>query len=171
MQSTFTVGQVVVAAIAGLVVGWVANKTTQSISQSNYSTIAPSEGRDLPTPVIDGGESKMVLVVRMDLKMGKGKIAAQCAHAAVKGYKSTLKRNPALLRQWLDNGQPKVVVKCDDEEIFYAVAEHARALGLGAHMIADAGRTQIASGSVTVVGVGPGPVELVNKVTGHLKLL
>ncbi|KNC81125.1 hypothetical protein, variant [Sphaeroforma arctica JP610] len=113
----------------------------------------------------------MVLVVNMGLKMGKGKVAAQCAHAAVKAYKSTLKKNPALLRAWVDNGQPKICVKADNDDIFFAVAEHAQALGLGSHMIADAGRTQIAAGSCTVVGVGPGPVHLVNKVTGHLKLL
>lgn len=47
----------------------------------------------------------------------------------------------------------------------------ARSLGLVAEVIADAGRTQIASGSHTVLGVGPGPRSVVDGVTGGLKLL
>jgi PTH2 family peptidyl-tRNA hydrolase len=47
----------------------------------------------------------------------------------------------------------------------------AISLGLVAEVIADAGRTQIASGSHTVLGIGPAPKSLVDQVTGHLKLL
>ncbi len=47
----------------------------------------------------------------------------------------------------------------------------AISLGLCAQVIHDAGRTQIASGSATVLGVGPGPKSVIDKVTGHLKLL
>ena len=44
-------------------------------------------------------------------------------------------------------------------------------LGLCARVIRDAGRTQIASGTTTVLGVGPGPKSVVDQVTGGLKLL
>ena len=47
---------------------------------------------------------------------------------------------------------------------------HARALNLVSSVVEDAGRTQIASGSKTVVGVGPGPQSEIDKVMGHLKL-
>lgn len=47
----------------------------------------------------------------------------------------------------------------------------ALSLGICAEVIHDAGRTQIAAGSATVLGIGPAPKSVVNAVTGHLKLL
>ncbi|KAK2168616.1 hypothetical protein LSH36_15g02113 [Paralvinella palmiformis] len=116
------------------------------------------------------GETKLVLVVRTDLKMGKGKIAAQCAHAAVIAHETLSRRNPELLKEWKYHGQPKVVVKIDSEEALLELAKMARSLGLTASLVQDAGRTQIAPGTKTVLGVGPGSVHLVDKVTGSLKL-
>lgn len=48
----------------------------------------------------DGDELKVVLVVRQDLKMGVGKIASQCAHAATGMYAELLQSHRTLLRQW-----------------------------------------------------------------------
>nr|XP_010338017.1 peptidyl-tRNA hydrolase 2, mitochondrial isoform X1 [Saimiri boliviensis boliviensis] len=118
----------------------------------------------------ESGEYKMILVVRNDLKMGKGKVAAQCSHAAVSAYKQIQRRNPEVLKQWEYCGQPKVVVKAPDEETLIALLTHAKMLGLTVSLIQDAGRTQIAPGSQTVLGIGPGPADLIDKVTGHLKL-
>ncbi|KAL6509184.1 hypothetical protein OROGR_022494 [Orobanche gracilis] len=59
---------------------------------------------------------KMVLVVRNDLKMGKGKIAAQCSHATLGLYKKVLNRAPKSLNRWEMCGQVKVVVKIDSED-------------------------------------------------------
>eukprot|EP00850_Spirogloea_muscicola_P027072 SM015292S01737 [mRNA] locus=s15292:49:231:- [translate_table: standard] len=56
----------------------------------------------------------MVLVVRDDLRMKAGKIAAQCAHAACGVYAELQARNRALLRQYEDCGTPKIVVLCKD---------------------------------------------------------
>uniref|UniRef100_A0A671UYL9 Peptidyl-tRNA hydrolase 2, mitochondrial n=1 Tax=Sparus aurata TaxID=8175 RepID=A0A671UYL9_SPAAU len=118
----------------------------------------------------EGGEFKMILVVRNDLKMGKGKVAAQCSHAAVSAYKQVQRRNPELLKQWEYCGQPKVVVKAPDEDTLIDLLGHAKEVGLPVSLIQDAGRTQIAPGSRTVLGVGPGPADLIDKVTGDLKL-
>ncbi|XP_004643092.1 peptidyl-tRNA hydrolase 2, mitochondrial isoform X2 [Octodon degus] len=118
----------------------------------------------------ESGEYKMVLVVRNDLKMGKGKVAAQCSHAAVSAYKQIQKRNPKVLKEWDYCGQPKVVVKAPDEETLIELMTHAKMLGLTVSLIQDAGRTQIEPGSQTVLGIGPGPTDLIDKVTGHLKL-
>ncbi|XP_013067965.2 peptidyl-tRNA hydrolase 2, mitochondrial-like isoform X1 [Biomphalaria glabrata] len=117
------------------------------------------------------GEYKLVLVVRNDLNMGKGKIGAQCAHAAVSAVERCSSENMPVLRHWQKYGQPKVVLKVPDESAFYDLTKAAEAEGLITCIISDAGRTQIAPGSKTVMAIGPGPVSVINKVTGHLKLL
>lgn len=53
----------------------------------------------------------MLLVVRNDLKMGKGKIAAQCGHAAVGAYQSAMRRCPQMVRSWENSGCAKIAVK------------------------------------------------------------
>lgn len=117
------------------------------------------------------GEYKMVFVVRNDLKMGKGKIAAQCGHAAIGAYKQLMETNPEVISHWENRGCTKVVVKAPDEEAFAQTMADASSLGLNTHVVRDAGRTQIAPGSKTVLCVGPGPVDKVDIATGHLKLL
>ena len=132
-------------------------------------------------------DNKMVLIVRTDLGMSKGKIAAQCAHAAVECYKKALKKTPMLLKQWEMFGQPKVTLKAPDclvqsnsiggqsekqcqEAALDALAAEAESLGIVTSLIHDAGRTQIERGSATVLGVGPSPSKIIDKITGHLKL-
>lgn len=112
---------------------------------------------------------KLVLVVRTDLKMGKGKIIAQCAHAAVEAYKSA-RKYPHILKNWEYSGQMKITVKVNNEDELMEIARNAEAAGLLTKIIKDAGHTQVAPGSRTVCGVGPGPMELIDEVTGHLKL-
>ncbi|XP_041012096.1 peptidyl-tRNA hydrolase 2, mitochondrial-like [Juglans microcarpa x Juglans regia] len=113
---------------------------------------------------------KMVLVVRNDLKMGKGKIAAQCSHATLGLYKKVLHRAPKTLNRWEMCAQPKVVVKIESEEDMLVLQERAKSLKLPTHITIDAGRTQIAPNSRTVMAI-LGPVEVVDDVTGGLKLL
>ena len=47
----------------------------------------------------------------------------------------------------------------------------ARKNNVPSYIVRDAGRTQVAAGSETVIAIGPAPEELVNSITGHLKLL
>jgi len=119
----------------------------------------------------DSEELKMVFVVRQDLKMGAGKIASQCAHAAVGIYNELLGRNRALLRRWEDCGQPKIVVTCKNQKEMNELRGRADGAGLPTHTIADAGRTQVAAGSKTVLVIGPGSKTSVDAVTRHLRLL
>ncbi|QRW27581.1 DNA replication licensing factor MCM2/3/5 family pretein [Rhizoctonia solani] len=105
-------------------------------------------------------ECKLVLVVRTDLGMTKGKIAAQCGHATLACYKAISAANPALLRHWERFGQPKIALKCDSEEELLLLQATAQSLSLCARSIQDAGRTQIAAGSRTVLGIGPGPLNM-----------
>ncbi|KAL0818075.1 hypothetical protein ABMA28_008611 [Loxostege sticticalis] len=116
-------------------------------------------------------EYKLVLVVRTDLNMSKGKIAAQCGHAAVGAFEKAQKRDPDGLRCWQCTGQAKIALKTDSLDDIMQIADNAKKMGLITSLIRDAGRTQIAANSVTVLGVGPAPKDVVDKVTGHLKLL
>ncbi|KAA1468581.1 PTH2-domain-containing protein [Dentipellis sp. KUC8613] len=114
---------------------------------------------------------KLVLVVRTDLKMTPGKIAAQCGHATLACYKALSKKNPKLLQHWERTGQAKIVLKGTSEEQLMELEAIAKSLNLCARHIEDAGRTQVEPGSRTVLGIGPAPVDLINQVTGHLRLL
>ncbi|XP_048225961.1 peptidyl-tRNA hydrolase 2, mitochondrial isoform X2 [Ricinus communis] len=96
---------------------------------------------------------KMILVVRNDLKMGKGKIAAQCSHATLGLYKKLLHRAPKALNRWEMCAQPKVVVKIESEEDMLVLQERAKSLKLPTHITIDAGRTQIAPNSRTVMAI------------------
>ncbi|KAL7908115.1 peptidyl-tRNA hydrolase PTH2 domain-containing protein [Trichoderma velutinum] len=121
-------------------------------------------------------ECKLVLVVRTDLGMTKGKIAAQCSHATLACYKALARADPAsaerkVLARWERFGQAKIALQIKGQAEMLELRGKARAMGLTAEVIQDAGRTQIEAGSMTVLGVGPGPKSLVDKVTGELKLL
>ncbi|KAB0398900.1 hypothetical protein E2I00_006232 [Balaenoptera physalus] len=153
----------------GMCLGWGLRVRFGMIPKSSVSE-TDTDTRTEASILGEGGEYKMILVVRNDLKMGKGKVAAQCSHAAVSAYKQIQRRNPELLKQWEYCGQPKVVVRAPDEETLVELLTHAKMLGLTVSLIQDAGRTQIVPGSRTVLGIGPGPVDLIDKVTGHLKL-
>ncbi|CAL4130419.1 unnamed protein product [Meganyctiphanes norvegica] len=117
------------------------------------------------------GPSKMVLVVREDLKMGKGKIASQCSHATLIAYKRGLQVIPNIVQAWEDLGQPKVVLKAPNMEEIERLIKVAVDEGITTNIVRDAGRTQVNPGSVTVLAVGPGATTSVDRITGHLKLL
>lgn len=125
---------------------------------------------------IHGTPTKLVLIVRSDLKMSKGKTAAQCAHAAVlcvqEAQYSNSQNTKEILKYWLIEGQPKIVLKVDggyDELI--KLQDQATRVGVVAALVQDAGRTQLAAGTATVLGIGPDAVEKIDKLVAHLKLL
>ena len=100
---------------------------------------------------------KKVLVVRTDLGMTKGKMAAQCGHATLMCYKAALRHAPNLVRRWETRGQTKVAVQVGGgEDELLVLQAHAMSLGVVAKIVHDAGRTQIAAGSATALGLGPG---------------
>lgn len=119
-------------------------------------------------------DMKMVLVVNTDLKMKKGKIAAQTAHAAV-GVLEGIPEDNADLLAWQQYGCAKVALRASAEEM-HGAARAATAAGLPNYTVHDAGRTQIPAGSQTVCAIGPAAVEEIDKITGRdgtlpLKLL
>jgi len=114
---------------------------------------------------------KMVLVVRTDLKLSPGKLAVQVAHAAVACSLLTKKENPRWFAKWNAEGAKKAVVKVQSEDEFYPLKEKAEELGIVTDIVADAGLTEIPPGTKTVLGLGPAPDNLMDKVTGALPLL
>jgi PTH2 family peptidyl-tRNA hydrolase len=164
---------------------------------------AEGDGKELKSFEDTADEVKLVLVVRTDLNMGKGKpwsrhqaaqhqhpctlalsetnpltsghigkIAAQASHATLACYKYLLSHAPSapLLKRWERGGQAKIAVQVKSEEELLTLQAQAMSLGLCARVIQDAGRTQIAAGSTTVLGI-LGPKQVVDQVTGPLKLL
>lgn len=115
--------------------------------------------------------TKMVIVVQNNLGMGKGKIAAQCAHAAVQCYKTGMEMDSKTVKIWLASGQPKVVVKVNSEEELLSIAALSTKCGLINCLIKDAGKTQLEPSTITILGIGPGKKQDIDSVTGHLKLL
>lgn len=110
-------------------------------------------------------ELKQVIVVRKDLKLSKGKMAGQVAHASVSAAeKSKWKLD------WLRGLQKKSVLKCSNLNELTEIYEVAKRQGLPTEIIRDAGRTHIPEGTVTCVGIGPAPEDEIDKVTGRLKL-
>ncbi len=112
-----------------------------------------------------------MIVVRTDIKMGKGKLCAQVAHASLEAALEAMRKKREWFEEWLLQGQPKIVLKGGTEEELLKYAQEARRLGLPVSIIRDAGKTQLEPGTLTAIGIGPGPKEKIDKITGHLKLL
>ena len=112
---------------------------------------------------------RLTLVVRSDLGMGRGKIAAQAAHAAVAAVLAGL--GAPDFRAWLRDGQPKVVLKAVSEDDLFAIADRASNAGLPVQVIHDAGRTQLAEGTPTCCAIGPAEDSRIDAVTSDLSLL
>ncbi|KAL3674664.1 hypothetical protein V7S43_000604 [Phytophthora oleae] len=157
-------------------------KTSSSSTKDSSSDVEPRSGASSRSSSgssddWEGEDSaswvphKMVMCVRTDLKMGKGKIAAQCCHATLGAFKRAIKRTPDAVRAWEMLGQAKVCLKVDSEEEMLALAEKAADHGLVNYVVIDAGRTQIAPESKTVLSIGPAPLKAIDEVTGHLKLM
>jgi len=111
---------------------------------------------------------KQVILVRTDLKLPKGKLAAQVAHASLEAAQ---KSAPEKLRRWKAGGSKKVVLKVKDLAELLEHNESARKQGLVTALITDAGKTVLAPGTITCLGIGPDSEEKIDKVTGKLKML
>jgi PTH2 family peptidyl-tRNA hydrolase len=111
---------------------------------------------------------KQVIVVRKDLKLDKGKLAVQVAHAALDSYR---KADPDSREAWEKEGSKKVVVKAESLKELLDIQKKARTLGFPCSLIRDSGRTQLKPGTITALGIGPAEEGSIDKVTGKLKIL
>lgn len=126
---------------------------------------------------------------RRDLKMRKGKIAAQCAHASLAVFLNRRVRPDAVelrvagqsvpaeaalvipmdegMRGWVEGRFAKVVLSVEDEESLVRVHELATEAGIPTALIRDAGRTEFHGvPTVTTCALGPAPVDVIDAITG-----
>ena len=116
-------------------------------------------------------ETKMIIAVRKDIKLGPGKMAAQVGHACVNLALMERNQKRKAFREWLATGQGKVVVKVATLQELYQLKEAAEARDLPTTVIVDAGHTQIPAGTTTCLGIGPAPTKDLDPITGHLSLM
>ncbi len=116
-------------------------------------------------------DSKMVIAVRKDLDLGKGKIAVQVAHAAVTLALHAKKYERADFKRWIKGGQKKVVIKIASLEELFSLKEKLESSGFYVCQISDAGYTQVPPNTVTCIGVGPADSEKLDPITSSYPLL
>lgn len=114
---------------------------------------------------------KMVIVMRTDIKMSKGKMAAQAGHAAVSASEYARKNRSEWWTPWITEGQCKIAVKVKSEQEILELERKARNAGLPVALIVDRGLTEIPPNTITCLGIGPAPANKVDAITGKLSLL
>jgi PTH2 family peptidyl-tRNA hydrolase len=137
---------------------------------------------------------KQVIVVRKDLKMRKGKIAAQSAHASMKvildmmvnssgraivngvieNCKTKTLHMPlgSSIEEWINGKFTKICVSVDSESELDHLYEMAKEHGVPCAMIIDEGLTEFNGVKTkTCIAVGPAKSDEVDHITGGLSLL
>jgi PTH2 family peptidyl-tRNA hydrolase len=139
-------------------------------------------------------KAKQMIVMRRDLRMRKGKIAAQAGHACVEATLMALAREGRLdevrltpdegwvylehpegeatpLSDWFDAGVAKVCVYVDSEEELLDIADQGREQGFLVALIKDAGFTEFhGEPTFTCLAFEPLPAEKIDPITGELPL-
>ena len=111
----------------------------------------------------------MAFLCRSDLELSAGKLAVQCAHAAIGSLKQAKKTHSRMVQRWQETASRKICLSVDDEEdlmYFLGLVEEA---SLPYSLIEDAGLTEVAPGTVTVLGVGPAPRHTMDHLFSELK--
>ena len=136
--------------------------------------------------------AKQMIVMRRDLRMRKGKIAAQAGHACVEAVLMALVRegrgadlrasdgwawvehaegDVTPLTEWFDAGVAKVCVYVDSEEELLDLAERGRDQGFAVALVRDAGHTEFhGEPTFTCLAFEPLPAEKIDPLTGELPL-
>ena len=128
---------------------------------------------------------KQVIVVRKDLNMSPGKMAAQVAHASLKAFKLHMKNlgkghdnieaidykeNKQLL-EWQNTGETKIVVGAKNHAEFDRVRINAQRADVLVAVVIDEGRTELEPQTITCMALGPAPNDVMDGITGKLQLI
>jgi len=111
---------------------------------------------------------KQVILVRQDLKMPKGKLSVQTAHASVE---AVLRSDKKVIEAWRKQGMKKVILKVPDKATLLEFRKLAKQAGFTIALVTDAGRTFFDTSTTTCLAIGPDKEEKLDKLTGNLKLL
>ncbi|CAF1339443.1 unnamed protein product [Adineta steineri] len=152
-------------------------ETATSISGARVEQVTqtPYESNVIPTDSDTTDENmmtyKMLFIVNGSLPMSSGKLAAQVAHCAIGLYQQILNRRMMALQFWNISGQKKIVVRGNSAEELLEIEQRASInKSIVTSIIRDAGRTEIAGGSITCLGLF-GTNNQLDPITGHLKLM
>lgn len=128
-------------------------------------------------------EMKMVILMRTDLNMRKGKMVAQGCHAAVDIFLDRVAIDDngidvyhridlnADMKKWLEYSR-KICLGVDSEAQLKDIYEKAKAAGLPCSLIRDDGLVDLKGiPTYTAVAIGPAHEDKINPLTGHLKLI
>jgi PTH2 family peptidyl-tRNA hydrolase len=128
---------------------------------------------------------KMVIVIRKDLKMRRGKETSQGSHSAVKVFFDRIMNRDTMAKDgfiqiaitpdmipWIEGAFTKVVVGVDSEDAIYALAEKAKAANIPCAVIVDNGFTEFhGHHTTTCIALGPAKSEILDPITGELQLI
>jgi peptidyl-tRNA hydrolase, PTH2 family len=119
--------------------------------------------------------TKQVIVIRKDLNMRKGKMVAQGSHASMAFLTRRLQDNQPVTeiqKEWLDNSFTKICVSVDSEQELLEIYEKAKNMNIECHIITDNGTTEFNGvPTKTCLALGPDKAEILDQISGHLKLL
>lgn len=148
------------------------DKNLDTPLENDLQGASDSSDEDDTEDFLSADTYKMVFVVNSELNMGVGKVAAQVAHAALSLFRNMIDTDAKaqMLIMWGHMGETKIVLRGENTTQLEALSHQASGLGLDNYLVHDAGHTQVAPGSTTVLGIF-GKVEEVDRVTGTLKLL
>lgn len=114
---------------------------------------------------------KQAIIVRKDINLKPGKLAVQSAHASVTSALLCKEKKRKWFKEWIDSGQKKVVLGVKNLTELNELHKKAVSLRIPCAIIRDAGLTEVPPGTVTALGIGPAPEEIINKITGSLPLV
>lgn len=117
---------------------------------------------------MDDSGHKQLILVRKDLNLPKGKLAAQAAHASVE---AVLRSDKDELKAWRSEGMAKIVLRVENEKELLKWLQVAKDNGFTTALITDAGHTVVEPGTRTCGAIGPAPAHELDRQFGQLKLL
>ena len=127
---------------------------------------------------------KQVIIIRKDLRMRRGKEIAQGSHASAEFLVHCLRKQCSddpeasltvqlsdVEKRWILRGMAKVCVRAESEEMLLSCHKKAQESGLKSQLIRDSGKTEFAGEpTYTACAIGPDRSDLIDEVTGDLKL-